>query len=129
MDLRITSYGSLKFLGEVQARQACVKANQQELTTCAKKWRQEEKILFCKGWVWSIQPWHYQSDNLTTFEFFYFSFLFFFGVMRKFGDGPDILEEWVYNTPIFWSLPLHLKVLNLPFLMELGDFIFFQFFC
>jgi hypothetical protein len=22
-------------------------------------------------------------------------------VMRKFGDGPSILEEWVYNTPIF----------------------------
>jgi hypothetical protein len=39
-----------------------------------------------------------------------------------------ILEEWVYNAPIFGSLPLNLEVLNLPILMELGDFIFFQFF-
>jgi hypothetical protein len=32
----------------------------------------------------------------------------------------------VYNTPIFWSLPLHLEVLNVPFFMEIGDFTFFQ---
>jgi hypothetical protein len=75
----IKSYGSLIFLGEVQAGRACVRANQQELTTCAKKWRQEEKILFCKGWVWSTQPRHYQSDNLITFEFIYFSFLELWG--------------------------------------------------
>jgi hypothetical protein len=28
--------------------------------------------------------------------------------------------------PIFWRLPLHLGVWNLPILIELGDFIFFQ---
>jgi hypothetical protein len=32
------------------------------------------------------------------------------------------------SYPIFWSLPLYLEVLNLPFLMEVGDFIFFQIF-
>jgi hypothetical protein len=33
---------------------------------------------------------------------YFFIFLnFFFGVMRKFGDGLGILREWVYNTPIF----------------------------
>jgi hypothetical protein len=31
-------------------------------------------------------------------------------------------------TPIFKNLPLHLEVFNLLFLMELGDFIFFQIF-
>jgi hypothetical protein len=30
------------------------------------------------------------------------------------------------SSPIFCSLPLHLEVLNLPFLMEFGDFTFFQ---
>jgi hypothetical protein len=29
--------------------------------------------------------------------------------------------------PHFWKLLLDLEVLNLPFLTELGDFIFFQF--
>jgi hypothetical protein len=38
------------------------------------------------------------------------------------------LEVWdgMYSTPIFWSLHVHLEVLNLPSLMELGDFIFFS---
>jgi hypothetical protein len=44
--------------------------------------------------------------------------------MRKFGEALGILEEWVYNISIFWTLPLHLGGRNLPFLMELGDFIF-----
>jgi hypothetical protein len=43
LDLRIKSYGCLKFQGEVWARRACVGANQQELTTCAKSGGQEEK--------------------------------------------------------------------------------------
>jgi hypothetical protein len=30
------------------------------------------------------------------------------------------------SSPIFWSLPLHLEVLNLPILMEVGGFTFFQ---
>jgi hypothetical protein len=30
------------------------------------------------------------------------------------------------SSPIFWSLPSHLEVLNLPFFMEFGDFTFFQ---
>jgi hypothetical protein len=48
---------------------------------------------------------------------------FFFGSL---GNGPGLLGEWVYNNPIFWSLPLHLEVLNIPILMEIGDFTFFQ---
>jgi hypothetical protein len=43
LDLRIKSYGCLKFQGEVWARRACVGANQQELTTCAKSRGQEEQ--------------------------------------------------------------------------------------
>jgi hypothetical protein len=55
-------------------------------------------------------------------------FLFLLGVIRKFGDGPGILGEWLYGTPISWTLPLQLGGWNLPFLMKLGNFIFCQFF-
>jgi hypothetical protein len=41
-DLRIKSYGCLKFQGEIWAGWACARANQQELTTCAKSGGQEE---------------------------------------------------------------------------------------
>jgi hypothetical protein len=55
-------------------------------------------------------------------KFFYFwNFLFW-----KLGNGPGLLGEWMYITSIFWSLPLHLEVLNVPFLMEIGNFTFFQ---
>jgi hypothetical protein len=43
LDLRINSYGCLKFQGEVWAGRACAGANQQELTTCTKSGGQEEK--------------------------------------------------------------------------------------
>jgi hypothetical protein len=43
LNLRIKSYGCLKFQGEVWAGQACAGANQQELTTCTKSGGQEEK--------------------------------------------------------------------------------------
>jgi hypothetical protein len=41
LDLRIKSYGCLKFLGEVLAWHLCVGSNEEELTTCAKFWGQE----------------------------------------------------------------------------------------
>jgi hypothetical protein len=43
LDLRIKSYGCLKFQGEVWAGRACTAANEKELTTCAKRGGQEEK--------------------------------------------------------------------------------------
>jgi hypothetical protein len=43
LDLRIKSYGCLKFQGEVWAGRACAAANEKELTTCAKRGGQEEK--------------------------------------------------------------------------------------
>jgi hypothetical protein len=46
LDLRIKSYGCLKFQGEVWAGRACAGANQQELTTCAKSRVQEEEKKF-----------------------------------------------------------------------------------
>jgi hypothetical protein len=49
LDLRIKSYGCLKFQGEVWAGRACDGANQQELTTCTKSGRQEEKT-FQEKW-------------------------------------------------------------------------------
>jgi hypothetical protein len=41
LDLRIKSYGCLKFQGEVWSGRACTGANEEELTTCAKFWAQE----------------------------------------------------------------------------------------
>jgi hypothetical protein len=41
LDLRIKSNECLKILREVWARRACAKANEEELTTCAKFCRQE----------------------------------------------------------------------------------------
>ena len=41
LDLQIKSYGCLKFQGEVQAGRAYARANEKELTTCAKFWKQE----------------------------------------------------------------------------------------
>jgi hypothetical protein len=41
LDLRIKSYGCLKFQGEVWAGWACAGANEEESTTCAKFWGQE----------------------------------------------------------------------------------------
>jgi hypothetical protein len=41
LDLQIKSYECLKFLGEVWAGQACIGANEEELTTCTKFWGQE----------------------------------------------------------------------------------------
>jgi hypothetical protein len=41
----------LKFLNKVWVGRACAGANQQELTTCAKKWGQEEEIIFVQGEV------------------------------------------------------------------------------
>jgi hypothetical protein len=43
LDLRIKSYGCLKFQGEVWAGRACAAANEKELTICAKSGGQEEK--------------------------------------------------------------------------------------
>jgi hypothetical protein len=43
LDLRIKSYGCLKFQGEVWAGRACAAANEKKLTTCAEKWRAGRK--------------------------------------------------------------------------------------
>jgi hypothetical protein len=70
------------------------------------------------------------SIAASLFPIFLIWFDFWFDLIFIFWEYevlPGILGEWVYNTPIFWSLPnLTLEVLNLPFLMEIGDFIFFQ---
>jgi hypothetical protein len=36
------------------------------------------------------------------------------------------MDVLLYNTPIFWTLPLHLEGWNLPFLMELWDIVFLK---
>jgi hypothetical protein len=56
LDLRIKSYGCLKFQGEVWAGRACARANQQELTTCAKSGGQEEKKIH-KKWEQPDRSW------------------------------------------------------------------------
>jgi hypothetical protein len=48
LDLWIKNYGCLKFLGEIWVGRACAGANQQELSTCAKKRGHEEELFFGK---------------------------------------------------------------------------------
>jgi hypothetical protein len=52
-------------------------------------------------------------------KFFYFFFW-------KFEKWAMAFGRMGVQHPIFWSLPLHLEVLNLPFFMKIGDFNFFQ---
>jgi hypothetical protein len=66
---------------------------------------------------------HLALSNLLSFSCFFFFYNFF---LESLENGPGLLGEWVYSTPIFGSLPLHLEVLNVPFRMEIGGFIFFQ---
>jgi hypothetical protein len=76
------------------------------LTTCAEKCGHEEEGRCCKGAIvqkrWATAG-RRPARALSPLLFLIFDFLNFdlFGFMRKFGDGLDILEEWVYNTPIF----------------------------
>jgi hypothetical protein len=116
LDLQIKSYGETKKLGEVWVGRACARANHRTgrwPTVARQPWPVVWQTIGCS------------SCDPPFFQFFNFLWLFF-GVMRKFGDGPSISEEWVYSIPIFWTLPLHLGGWKLPFVMELGDFIFFQ---
>jgi hypothetical protein len=86
-----------------------------------KKGGQEEEFFFAQGGVRA--PGHSRPQSPIFWIFWIFEI--FFGGLE---NGLGLLEEWMYNTPIFWSLPLYLEVLNLPFLMELGDFIFLKFY-
>jgi hypothetical protein len=49
LDLRIKSYGCLKFQGEVWAGRACAAANEKELTTLKKFWGQGGWVVGGKG--------------------------------------------------------------------------------
>jgi hypothetical protein len=42
--------------------------------------------------------------------------------------GQGFWEDGCTPHPFFEACPLHLELLQLPFLMELGDFIFFEIF-
>jgi hypothetical protein len=133
----------LKFFGEVWAGLACVGANEVELTEVPKSGGRRRKNGGDKKKKWGrksnkMEPARGQRATagrppamslshcrVTVFKFFgFFFFNFFFG--GSFEEIPDILGEWVYNTPIFSSFPLHLEVSNLPFLIKFGDFIFFE---
>jgi hypothetical protein len=111
LDLRIKSYGCLKFQREVWAGRACARANQQELTTCAKSGGQEEKKIQekwkqperrrCRPVVASCRlaaSRHLRLSGCSKL------FLIFFNLKKRFfgslGNGPGLLGEWVYNTPI-----------------------------
>jgi hypothetical protein len=42
LDLWIKSYGCLKILREIWVGRACAGTNEEDLSTCAQNWRQEE---------------------------------------------------------------------------------------
>jgi hypothetical protein len=108
------------------------------LTTCGKNWGQEggkgggnyskkgacttagERLLVA-SWPRHRPP---TPSVLPNFIIIIIIFIFF----GTYEDLPSILEERVYSTAIFLSLPLYLEVLQLPFFMKVGDFNFFKFF-
>jgi hypothetical protein len=61
------------------------------------------------------------------FTFLTWHLTFFYKIYKALAcsKGLGFFGGCIYSTPIFWSLPLHLEVLNLLFLMEIGDFTFF----
>jgi hypothetical protein len=71
------------------------------------------------------------GSTLVPVRLFQF-FLIFLNLKKRIfgslGNRPGLLRKWVYNTPIIWSLPLHLEVLILQKFMESGDFTFSIFF-
>jgi hypothetical protein len=70
------------------------------------------------------QPGLFFFDFFDFFDASSYTLVNFF--IENLGNGPRLLGEWVHNTPIFSSFPLHLEVSNLPFLIEFGDFTFFE---
>jgi hypothetical protein len=162
LDLRIKSYGCLKFQEEVWAGRACAVANQQELTTCRKSGGQEEKtfqgkwelphkfrcrpaaggrplvaglpatcgrgpvarprpgpdrwspvarrpeVAVCQSAAQGRPPTsgrlpaagrHLRLRDSSNFlEIFLLKKKRIFGSL---GDGPGLLGEWVYSTPVF----------------------------
>jgi hypothetical protein len=61
----------------------------------------------------------------AAFLIFFFLELIFFLLFKGY-KGPGRFGGCVHSSPIFWSLPLHLEVLNLPSLMDFEDFILFS---
>jgi hypothetical protein len=114
-DLRIKSYGCLKFQGEIWAGWACARANQQELTTCAKSGGQEENK-FQEKWeqpdrrrrrpTVGGRPEVTRRPRVNTCAcqaviiFLIYIYIFFKRIFGSLGNGLGLLGEWVYNTPI-----------------------------
>jgi hypothetical protein len=144
----------LKFLGEVWAGWALAGANEVELTKVPKSGGRrrkkeggnKEKMGTCvrqasNQWslarvstAWAGGDQHLPNGRCPQSNIDYvwapfpkkigFFLIFFLGSLEMgltFG-------RMVYKTPIFWTLPLHLEGWNLPFLIELGFFIFFEIF-
>jgi hypothetical protein len=98
LDLRIKSYGCLKFQGEVWAGRACAGANQQELATCAKSGGQGKKNSRKMGTTrWP----RVDASACRPVPSFLKKNYLKKRIFGSLGNGPGLLGKWVYSTPIF----------------------------
>jgi hypothetical protein len=112
LDLRIKSYGCLKFQGDVWAGRACAGANQQELTTCSKSGGQEEKKFQEKWEQPDRRRCRQQSPAgrgstpvlVRLFQIFYFLFYLKKKNFWKFGKWARAFERMDVQHPHYLKL-------------------------
>ena len=130
-ELRFKSYGCLKYLGELWAGWAYVGTNQQELTTCARSREKGKKKFQKRGASQSclcIDPRLVIARWLRVDTWTWLAWFLLFGnfLLEVWEIGHGFWENWCTVHPFFQVSSLHLELSNLPFLIEFGDFTFFE---
>jgi hypothetical protein len=147
LDLWIKSYGEMNILGEVWARWASIGINQQELTTCAQKCRQEEEGNFARGEFRtptkgrlatsgrllaigrSLTNWGLLPLLSPPFSYF-FSFIFYFLVLwGNLGMGLAFWENGCTALPFFEPYPYTWKgeIFHISWSLEISFSFYFNF--
>jgi hypothetical protein len=134
LDLRIKNYGCLKFQGEVWAGGHVLEPTSKSWPVAQKVEGKKKKKFKKNGYSpigWGVDPRLAGNRGsmpqlVRLYPFFWKKVIYKFYFFGSWGNGPRLLGEWVYSTPIFWSLPLYLEVLILLEFIESGDFTFFQ---
>jgi hypothetical protein len=116
-----------KVFGQGLARAAMYCSEPAKVDHLHKNWRAGEKKNSKKRAVWPCPGVDSRlatsSQTILFFVFCFFLLIFF----RKFGEWARDFGRMGVQHPHFLKPALHLEVFNVPFFVEIGDFIFFQF--